>query len=140
MTMSRKFFYGIMCAAGVVLAVTGIGTYALGHPPMTHWALMTHVAAAPLFALALAGVALTWAGACTRGAVSGLSGLAKFLFWVILLCGLIVLLTGVVPMTPVFGTRGQHTLYLLHRYSAIVLTAAILLHLPALFRRPAAKV
>jgi heme A synthase len=43
-------------------------------------------------------------------------------------------------MTPVFGTRGQHALYLLHRYSAIVLTVAVVLHLPALFRRPAARV
>ncbi|MGO8696198.1 MAG: hypothetical protein ACLQVY_00555 [Limisphaerales bacterium] len=140
MTSIGKFFYGVMCAAGVVLALTGIGTYAIGHPPMTHWALMTHVAAAPLFALALAAVALTWAGACTRGGGAGLSGTAKFLFWVILLCGLVVLLTGVVPMTPVFGTRGQHALYLLHRYSGIVLTAAVLLHLPALFRHPAARV
>jgi cytochrome b subunit of formate dehydrogenase len=140
MTSSSKFFYGVMCAAGVVLALTGIGTYAIGHPPMTHWVLMTHVAVAPLFALALAAVALTWPGACTRDAGSGLSGMAKFLFWVILLCGLVVLLTGVVPMTPVFGARGQHALYLLHRYSALVLTVAVLLHLPALFRRPAAKV
>ena len=139
MTSIRKLFYGVMCAAGVVLALTGIGTYAIGHPPMTHWALMIHVAAAPLFALALAAVALTWAGTCRRGGGSGLSGTAKFLFWVILLCGLVVLLTGVVPMTPVFGTRGQHALYLLHRYSAIVLTVAVLLHLPALFRRPAAR-
>jgi hypothetical protein len=38
-------------------------------------------------------------------------------------------------MTPLFGTPGQHLLYLTHRYSAIVLTAAVLLHLPMLGRR-----
>jgi cytochrome b subunit of formate dehydrogenase len=140
MTTRSKFFYGLMCLAGAFLALTGIGTYAIGHPPMTHWVLMAHVAVAPLFALALAAVALTWSGACTCGASSGLSGTAKFLFWVILLSGLVVLLSGVVPMTPVFGTRGQHALYLLHRYSAIVLTLAVLLHLPALFRHSPAKV
>lgn len=32
-------------------------------------------------------------------------------------------------MTPVFGTPSQHTLYLAHRYSAIVLAAALALHL-----------
>lgn len=135
MNSCGKYSYGLMCAGGIVLALTGIGTYAFGNPPMTRWFLMIHCAAAPLFALGLAAVAMTWAGACTRGAGSGLSGTAKVLFWVILLSGLVVLLSGVVPMTPVFGTRGQHALYLTHRYSAIVLTVAVLLHLPALFRR-----
>jgi len=53
----------------------------------------------------------------------------------ILLCGLVVILSGVLPMTPLFDTKGERFLYLTHRYSAIVLTAAVLLHLPALFRR-----
>ncbi len=135
MNSRARFFYGLMAAAGALLAITGIGTFALGKPPMTHWALMAHCAAAPVFALGLAAVALTWAGPCTRGAASGPGPAAKVLLWVILLCGLVVLLSGVVPMTPLFGTGGQHVLYLTHRCSAIVLTAAILLHLPALFRR-----
>jgi hypothetical protein len=124
-----------MCAAGLVLAATGIGTFALGKAPMTHWVLMTHVAAAPLFALGLAAVALTWPGLCRRGADSPLNGPAKALLWLILLAGLVVILSGVVPMTPWLGAPGQHLLYLTHRYSAIVLTAAVLLHLPMLARR-----
>ncbi|MGA2175167.1 MAG: hypothetical protein ABSH38_09320 [Verrucomicrobiota bacterium] len=135
MNSRGKFFYGVMCAAGVVLAVTGIGTFALGKPPMTHWVLMAHVAAAPLFALGLAAVALTWAGCCVPGADSPLNAPAKALLWVILVCGLVVMLSGVLPMTPLIGASGQHILYLTHRYSAVVLTAAILLHLPVLLRR-----
>ncbi|MGA2436412.1 MAG: hypothetical protein ABSG25_14140, partial [Bryobacteraceae bacterium] len=130
-----KLFYGVMCVTGVVLAITGIGTFALGKPPMTHWVLMVHVAAAPLFALGLAAVALAWGGSCVRGVDSRLSAPAKVLLWVILLCGLVVMLSGIVPMTPLLGTSGQHILYLTHRYSAIVLTAAIVLHLPAFLRR-----
>jgi cytochrome b subunit of formate dehydrogenase len=140
MNSCRKLFYGVMCAAGVVLAVTGVGTFAFGTPPMTHWALMIHIAAAPVFALGLAAVALTWAGACTRGANSGLGAAAKVLFWLVLLSGLVVLLTGIVPMTPIFGARGQRLLYLTHRYSALVLTVAVLLHLPAIFRRAPSRV
>jgi cytochrome b subunit of formate dehydrogenase len=87
----------------------------------------------PFFALGLAGVALTWAGYC-GGAGPPLSAAAKVLLWVILLCGWVVILSGIVPMTPLFGTRGQHFLYLTHRWSAIVLTVAILLHVPALAR------
>ncbi len=97
---------------------------------MTHWVLMAHVAVAPLFALGLAAVALTWSGLCHGGADSPLSCSAQALLWAVLLCGLVVILSGVLPMTPLFGTRGQHLLYLTHRYSAIVLTAAVLLHTP----------
>ena len=136
--MSRapgKLSYVVMCAAAAVLAATGIGAFALGKAPMTHWVFMAHVAVAPVFALGLAAVALTWADLCRGGAPSRLKPPAKVLLWVILLCGLVVTLSGVVPMTPLFGTKGQHILYLTHRYGAMVLTAAVLLHLPLLARR-----
>jgi hypothetical protein len=131
----RKLSYGVLCAAGLVLAFTGLGTLAFGKPPMTHWVLMAHVAVAPLFALGLAAVALTWSGLCRGGGDSPLSVPAQALLWVVLLAGLVVILSGVLPMTPLFGTQGQHLLYLTHRYSAIVLTAAVLLHLPLLALR-----
>jgi cytochrome b subunit of formate dehydrogenase len=130
-----KLSYVILCMAGVFLAATGVGTFALGKAPMTHWVLMAHVAVAPLFALALAAVALTWADLGRGGAPSPLNIPARVLLWIILLCGVVVLLSGVVPMTPLFGAKGQHFLYLTHRYGAIALTAALLLHWPALARR-----
>jgi len=135
MNFRAKLSYGVMCVAGIVLAVTGIGTFAIGKPPMTHWVLMAHVAAAPLFSLGLAGMALTWSGYCGRRADTPLNAPARVLLWVILLCGVVVMVSGVVPMTPLFGARGQRLLYLTHRYSAIVLTAAVLLQLPAFLRR-----
>ncbi len=134
MRASAKFFYTVMAVAALLLSITGIGTFFFGKPPMTHWVLMAHVAVAPLFALGLAAVALTWSDVCRCGVVSPLIGPAKFLLWIILLSGLVVLLSGVVPMTPLFGTPGEHFLYLTHRYSAIVLAAAVLLHIPMLFR------
>ena len=131
-----KLSYGIMLAGVVLLAMSGIGTFVLGKAPMNHWVLMAHVSAAPLFAIGLALVALTWAEGSRFGVVGWLqSGLAKALFWLILVCGLVVLLSGIVPMTPLFDTSGQHTLYLTHRYSAIVLAAAVGLHLLSLRRR-----
>jgi cytochrome b subunit of formate dehydrogenase len=135
MNFSAKLSYGVLCVAGVILAITGIGTFAVGKPPMTHWVLMAHVAVAPLFSLGLAGLALTWSGCVGRGAESRPNTCARMLFWLILLCGVVVLLSGVLPMTPLLGTRGQRLLYLTHRYSAIVLTAAFLIQVPALLRR-----
>ena len=130
-----KFAYFLMVAAGLVLTLTGILTFATGHAPMTHWVLMLHVSAAPVFAIALAFVALTWSDrsrfACPR---TGYSNITKALLWFILLCGLVVILTGVLPMTPLYGTEGQHFLYLTHRYSGISLACAVILHLLSLFR------
>jgi cytochrome b subunit of formate dehydrogenase len=132
MNSTARFSYCAMCAGAFVLAATGIGVFALGKAPMTHWVLMAHVAAAPVFALGLAAVALTWSGPGRSG--SGGAGrmgwAATVLLWVILVCGLVVILSGVVPMTPLLGTGGQRMLYLTHRYAGIVLAAAILLHLP----------
>ena len=128
-----KVAYGIMVAGGIGLAVTGIGTFVLGSPPMTHWMLMAHVAAAPVFAVGLALVALTWAERSRFGETGSRQGcFSKALLWLILLCGLVVLLSGVVPMTPVFGTNGQHLLYLIHRYSGIAITVIVILHLLSL--------
>lgn len=130
-----KFAYGVMAAGVIALAATGIGTFALGKAPMTGWVLMAHVSAAPLFAVGLALVSLTWADRCRFGDPrSQHSGLAKALLWLILVCGLVVLLSGVVPMTPIFGSRGQRLLYLVHRYGAIILAATVMLHFFSLRR------
>jgi cytochrome b subunit of formate dehydrogenase len=136
MNRCAKLSYTAMCLGAAVLAATGIGVFALGKPPMTHWVLMIHMTAAPVFAIGLAAVAVTWADLCRKDAKPRLGAAAKVLFWIILLCGLVLMLTGVIPMLPFFGTEGQHLFYLTHRYSGIVLTVCVLLHLPALRPRP----
>ena len=136
MPFRKKVAYGVLLAGLIPLAATGIGTFALGKAPMTHWVLMAHVSAAPIFAVGLALMALIWADRSRFGSGSSRRrGSTKTLFWLILASGLVVILTGVVPMTPLFGTPGQHALYLTHRYSAIVLAVAVSLHLLSLRRR-----
>ena len=125
-----KLAYLVLLATALALALTGIGTLALGKAPMSGWVLMAHVAFAPLFALGLAAVALTWAESARFGSSGAPQGaLPKALLWLILLGGLVVILSAVVPMTPLFGSTGQHALYLTHRYSAIGLAALLVLHL-----------
>jgi hypothetical protein len=135
MSFYAKLSYAAMVLAVAFLAFTGIGTYLFGKPPMTHWVLMAHVAIAPLFAIGLAGIALTWSGGTRSSTEPSKITPAKWCLWLILLCGLIVMLSGVVPMTPIFGTGGEHFLYLTHRYSAIILTIAIAIQLIAFRRR-----
>src|ERR1043166_1982906 len=130
-----KLSYLALRFAILVLALTGIGTFALGKAPMTGWVLMLHVAIAPLFALALAVLSITWAEAARFGAAGApQSNLSKTLLWLILLCGVVVILSAVVPMTPLFGSGGQHLLYLTYRYTSMVLVAAIVLHVLSLRR------
>ena len=125
-----KLAYFLMFLGVVVLGVTGIGTFLLGKAPMTHWTLMAHVGASPMFTVGLTFVALTWPTRLGRQ-----TSAARFLFWLVLLVGLLVILTGVVPMTPVFGTHGQHLLYLAHRFTAIALAPLVVLHLLSLLGR-----
>ena len=130
-----RLAYRAMLVGGLALAVTGIGAFAFGKAPMTGWVLMAHVSAAPIFAVGLAVVALTWADRCRFGTGgSGQGCTSKALLWLILACGLVVILSAVLPMTPMFGSGGQRVLYLTHRYSAILLTGTVILHLLSLLR------
>jgi hypothetical protein len=122
--------YLFMLLGMLALGVTGIGTFVLDRAPMTAWILMLHVGISPLFSIGLALMAWTWPG---RRARQG--PVAHFFFWLLLLVGLVVMLSGVVPMTPLFGTEGQHWLYLVHRYSAIALVVVVILHLLSPKRR-----
>lgn len=129
-----KFAYLLLFLGVIGSALTGVGSLITGKVPMTHWVLMAHVGSGPLFAIGLALFALTWAGRSRFCDDACGSCANKMLFWLLLVCGLIVMLTGVVPMTPTFGTPGQHFLYLTHRYSAVVFTILFVLHAVTLRR------
>ena len=129
-----KFAYLILLLGVIGSALTGVGSLATGKVPMTHWVLMAHVGSGPLFAIGLALFAVTWASRSRLCDEVAGSCANKLLFWLLLVCGLLVILTGVVPMTPVFGTPGQHFLYLTHRYSTVVFTILFVLHAVTLRR------
>jgi hypothetical protein len=122
-----RLAYLLMLAGMLPVAITGIGSFVLGQAPMTHWVLMAHVGASPVFAVGLTLVALTWP---SREARYG--GFSWFLFWLLLFAGWIVVISGVLPMTPLLGTEGQHFLYLTHRYAGIAVAILTVLHLMSL--------
>jgi hypothetical protein len=97
---SGKFSYAVLCAAGLVLAATGIGTFALGKAPMTHWVLMAHVAGRAAFRprTGRRGADLVRPLPRGRGFASERSRQGAAVG--VLLTGLVVTLSGVVPMTP----------------------------------------
>ncbi|MBI5396708.1 MAG: hypothetical protein HZA91_15550 [Verrucomicrobia bacterium] len=129
----RKLAYALMLLGTIVLAVTGLGTFVLRKPSMSGWVLMLHASAAPLFAVGLALVALTWAGHSRLGAAgSPRERATNLVFWLMLASGAVVILSGLVPMTPLFGTSGQHVVVSVHFYSAMLVTASVALHLLSL--------
>ena len=84
---------------------------------------MAHVGASPVFAIGIAGVALSWpAPELRRGPMEAIW------YWLLLVAGLVVILSGVLPMTPLFGTHGQEFLYLVHRYSGMAVAVIAVLH------------
>jgi hypothetical protein len=120
--------YLLMLIGAAVLAITGLGSL-LVFKAITGWVLMLHVGCAPVFAVGLAWVSLTWTGhTCACAEHSLLHRAARPLLWLVLASGLVVILSGVLPMTPLCGTDGQRTLVSVHLYSAILLTAALALH------------
>lgn len=127
--MGARLAYFLMLAGLVPVALTGIGTFVLGKAPMTQWTLMAHVGSSPAFAVGLALVALTWPAKEAR-----YGPFSWCLFRLMLLSGLVVILSGVLPMTPLLGTEGQHFLYFTHRYAGI--TTAVLSGLHLLSLRP----
>lgn len=125
-----KLSYFLMLLGVVGLGASGIGTFVLGQAPMTHWILMAHVGLSPMFSVGLALVALTWPARTGHHRC-----VSRGLLWLVLLTGLVVILSGVLPMTPVADTEGQHALYLVHRYAGMVVAVLVPLHLLSMIGR-----
>lgn len=121
-----RLFYACMLLGLAVTAVTGIVQGIGSSHPLTGWTLIAHCAGAPLFAIGLAGVAVCWGGQNmpdipTRVICAGW-------FWLMLLAGLVVILSAVLPMTPMFDAKGQRILYQTHRYASLLAMAFTVMH------------
>ena len=109
---------------------------------------MLHATFAPVFAGCLAVLAVMWAHNCrfNRGdwpwlqriihreiasneAVAEKKGLVqKICFWLIVVLALPVILSIVLSMFPLFGTKGQDFLLNMHRYSTLLLALIAIVH------------
>ncbi len=144
----RKLVYFIVLACFSVLAVTGFGPSLIVGEHPAGYLLMLHVAAAPIFAVSLAVMTLMWAYRCrfdqsdwrwllrlcrleagnTKAGPDKSDFGQKVFFWLIILFALPVILSAILSMFPLFGTPGQEFLSQLHRYSALLLVIAAVMH------------
>lgn len=106
------------------------------------WWLFAHMFGAGAFTFVLPLLALTWCEAhrcaCPWRAAGDeapqparFSCLAKTMFWLLLVAGLVTIGTMVLSMLPLFGTAGLELLLDIHRYAGLAVIAALILHLYA---------
>ncbi len=100
---------------------------------MRGWMLLLHSSAAGLLIASLTSLIFLWAGGCRIAAEPDDSGRAfsagtKLAFWLAGFAGLAVILSSLLPMTPLFSTHEQERLIQLHRYAGLGLVLALLVH------------
>jgi len=127
----HRLVYAVTALAFGTLAVTAFWPV-LGGESISGWLLMLHVAAGPVFVLGLIGLAVLWAERCrfaTRDAPAGRFVTArKVVFWVLVALGCVLMLTTMFSMTQMFGTPGQEFLLDVHRYAALLIVMAGIVH------------
>jgi len=132
----------------LTLSVTGFAA-ALNGKSLDGTLWLVHFAVAPVFAVAVAVIAMIWAkdghlelydlkwlihlgGYLWKkdGLPAGRfnAGQKKF-FWFVAVFGILLILSGLGRMYPVFGETGQEILYQVHRYAALLLVMGVVAHL-----------
>jgi uncharacterized membrane protein len=99
----------------IVLAATGfLFGWPLSHP-LNGFPLLAHVGFGLLYALALLGYAVLR------------KGKTDVWFWLLLLGGIVLILSILLAMFPLWGTQGQHAAIVAHRIAAAVSVIAALM-------------
>jgi cytochrome b subunit of formate dehydrogenase len=144
----RKLVYLLALLCFVILLITGFYPVLIHGEHLSGYLLMVHATFAPVFAGCLAILAVMWAHNCrfNRGdwpwlqhiiqqeiagneAVTEKQGLIqKICFWLIVVLALPVILSIVLSMFPLFGTKGQEFLLNMHRYSTLLLALVVIMH------------
>lgn len=117
------------------LAATSLVAVML-HGTLGGWPLFLHMFGAGALTAALPVLALSWAHANTfhpgptnaETPAPKFGPFAKTMFWLLLAGGLVVTMTMLLSMLPIFGSDGLNTLLNIHRYSGLVTVAAAALH------------
>ena len=119
-----------------VLAVTSF-VEVIRHGELGGWPLFLHMCGAGAFTAVLPLLVLSWGHFNQFGIGPGTGNtlppkfpwFCKLMFWAVIAAGLVVTMTMLISMLPIFGSDGLHVLLDIHRYSGLVVVLAIVLHL-----------
>jgi cytochrome b subunit of formate dehydrogenase len=148
----KKLCYLVAVVCFLVLAITGFWPVLARGEHISGYPMMMHATFAPIFAICLAILAITWAssyrfaaGDCpwlqrllrrvTRLHLPAVEGpckcaatTQKIAFWAIVVLALPLILSIVLSMLPLFGTHYQELAMAAHRWTAMVFSVAVILH------------
>ncbi len=156
----KKLCYLVAIVCFLVLAITGFYPLLVQGKHISGFPMMIHATFAPIFAICLAILGLTWAGqsrfarndwpwlqrllrrttrthipaGAAEGPCKGSATVAKVAFWAIVVLALPLILSITVSMLGIFGTHWQALTMAIHRWTAIVFTVAVLVHTYAWIR------
>lgn len=119
-----------------ILALTSF-VEVMRHGELGGWPLFFHMFGAGAFTAVLPLLALSWAhvNQFDVGPSAGSSPppkfywLPKLMFWLMVISGLVVTMTMLISMLPIFGSDGLRVLLDIHRYSGLIVVLALVLHL-----------
>ncbi|MCH5376410.1 MAG: hypothetical protein JJ992_20775, partial [Planctomycetes bacterium] len=136
-TLWEKLVYAVTLLSVSIPAVTAFGPMLQGEE-VSGWALFAHMIGAGMFVFTLPVLAITWCeanrfdvrrvGERGRPVPRRFYWLPKAMFWILLAGGLIVSMTMLLSMLPLFGTSGLRELLDLHRYMGLVVVVALATH------------
>jgi hypothetical protein len=148
----KKLVYLLAVVCFLVLAFTGFYPVLIQGKHITGFGMMIHATFAPIFALCMAILAITWAGGnrftaadypwmsrllrrVTRLHVAADDRpcrcslvLYKAAFWFLLFLSLPLILSIVISMFHLLGTDWQHTTLAMHRWIAMVFVIVAIIH------------
>lgn len=150
----KKLCYLVSVVCFLVLGVTGFYSLLVHGEHISGYLMMIHATFAPIFAICLAVLAITWAGQYrfSKGDCPWLQGLLrrvtrlrilaeaaegpckcaataeKMAFWVIVVLALPLILSVVLSMLPLYGTHWQEFAMAVHRWTALVFAVVVLVH------------
>lgn len=149
----RKLIYLLALLCFVILVITGFYPLLVKDEYISGYLLMLHATFAPVFAACLAVLAVFWADNCrldknywpwlqrvlgreavNKAAAEKYALLQKICFWLIVILALPVILSIVLSMFPLLGTKGQEFLLNTHRYSALLLALVAIVYIYLLIR------
>ena len=143
----RKLIYLLTLLCFVVLVITGFYPPLILGESICGYLLMAHVTAAGVFAVCITALTIMWADNCrfdknywpwllrivrhepaNNSAAEKYEPGLKVCFWIIIVLSLSLILSSLLAMFSLFGTEGQKVLLQLHRYCAILMVLAAVLH------------
>jgi hypothetical protein len=143
-----RWLYTLLLLSTTVAAATAWLPLLTAQPAMRGWWLFIHVLVALVFIVCLTALVLFWTDHRPMAAENTARNhtftcAQKTAFYLAAALGLVVILSMLLPMTPLLAVAQQDLLFVIHRYAALAFVLALIIHgylwRLALRRRPAMR-